>query len=152
MEKLQSPFLGEIHIEEDKVITFPSGLIGFGDYRRFLLLEDEEGSPFWYLQSVEDAELFFVLINPVAFFQDYQVEVKPEELQAIDLDDPNKAVVLALVTVPEQDVKQATVNLKGPLVINPDRRLGKQVVLHPSSYSTRHPLFNEPGGEARGAV
>ncbi|OWZ84851.1 flagellar assembly protein FliW [Natranaerobius trueperi] len=146
--KINSP-LGEIEIDDQKVITFPNGLIGFSDHKRYLLLEGEEGTPFWYLQSVENEALFFVLIDPNQFFNDYQIDIHKNELASIDLEDSSSAVVLTLVTVPD-DINKATANLKGPLIINPDRRLGKQIVLHPSPYGTKHPLFSET--KTRGAV
>ncbi|UMZ74993.1 flagellar assembly protein FliW [Natranaerofaba carboxydovora] len=149
-KKINSPFLGEIKIDEDKIITFPSGLVGFSDYTRYLLLQGEKDTPFWYLQSIDDIELFFLLIDPSQFFTDYKVEIAEEEISITELDDPTKGVILAIVTVPEQDIKKATVNLQGPLIINPDKRLGKQVILHPSPYGTKHPLFNED--RAKGAV
>ncbi|ACB85799.1 flagellar assembly protein FliW [Natranaerobius thermophilus] len=150
--KITSPHFGEIEVNEDKIITFPTGLIGFSDCKRYLLLEGEQGTPFWYLQSVEQEDLFFVMIDPTNFFEDYQIEPSSQDLAAIDLKESENAVILTLVTVPEQDIKSATVNLKGPVIINPDRRLGKQIVLHPSDYTTKHPLFNDQGTKARGAV
>ena len=144
---LQSPFLGEIQVEADKVITFPTGLIGFSDRTKFLLIQWEEDLPFWYLQSTEDENLFFLLVEPTRFFPDYQVNVSKEDLKVLALDGPEQGVVLNLVSVPEGDIQKATVNLQGPLVINPDERLGKQVVLHPSPYTTKHPLFQDRGDE-----
>ena len=142
MDKIDSPFLGELEIDEDKVITLPHGMIGFSDYKRYLLLEDGE-APFWYLQSLDDEKLFFILVNPLRFFTDYKVEIEKDNLSDIELNSPEEGAVLCPVTIPEAGVEKATANLQGPVIINTAKRLAMQVVLYPSDYSTKHPLFNE---------
>lgn len=142
VEMITSPLLGDIEVDENKVINFPRGMIGFSDYKKYLLLEDGE-VPFWYLQSIEKEELFFVLIDPVKFFTGYTVEVEKETLKEIELDSLEDGAVLTPVTIPEEGVNKATANLQGPVIINTKKGLAMQLVLHPSEYTTKHPLFNE---------
>lgn len=141
-KKVNSPFLGEIEIDEDRIIYLPHGMIGFNDYKKYLLLEDGE-IPFWYLQSVEDENLFFILVNPLRFFPDYKVEIEKEKLSDIKLTSPEQGAVLCPVTIPEGGVDNATANLKGPVIINTEKGLAVQLVLHPSDYTTKHPLFSK---------
>ena len=72
---------GELDVPPDRIITFPSGLIGFGALRGFALVENPGGGPFKWLQSVERPELAFVITDPKLFFPDYAVEVKEEDLR-----------------------------------------------------------------------
>lgn len=138
--KLNSQFLGELEVNREDIIYFPRGIIGFPNRKEYILLQDQEGGSFWYLQSVQDENLFFLLVEPNQFFPDYKIELQESDLEDIEPREKD-LVVLSLVTVPRGDIEHATVNLQGPLVINADKKLGKQVVLHPSPYSTKEPLF-----------
>ena len=71
---------GKIAIQDDKVITFPKGLLGFSQRRRFILFPHKEGSPFFWLQCVEDGELAFVLMNPKLVVNDYIIDIDDDNL------------------------------------------------------------------------
>jgi flagellar assembly factor FliW len=131
---------GVLEVREDQIITFPEGLPGFPGQRRFVLVDLQEGSPLKFLQSVDDPDLTFLVAEPLTFFPDYRVLVQPEDLAPIALEVPEQGMVVAIVSVPE-DFKQATVNLKAPVVINPETALGRQVILEGEDYGVRTPLF-----------
>ena len=130
---------GVLEIEEDQVIIFPEGLPGFPEQRRFVLLDLQQGSPLKFLQSVDDPDLSFLVAEPLTFFPEYRVLVRPEDLAPIALDAPERGIVVAIVSVPS-DFKEATVNLKAPVVINPERSLARQVILE-GDYGVQTPLF-----------
>ena len=132
---------GEIEIDEQRIMNFPKGFLGFPENALFALLQtNNEGSFFW-LQSIERPELAFVVCDPVLFVPDYQVPIKGDELEQIDLEDMTNAQVLVIVN---KVGKSLTGNLQGPLVINVQNRMGKQMVLSEKKYSTRHPLMELP--------
>lgn len=134
---------GEIDIDPDRIITFPRGFVGFPSWRRFVLLPHRDSSPFWILQSVDEPDLAFVVIDPREAVPDYVVRVPAAHLADVAIEssqDVERAVVLALVTL-RGDPPTATANLKAPLVINPSRRLGVQVILDGSAYAIRHPIL-----------
>jgi flagellar assembly factor FliW len=129
---------GLIEIAEDRVISFPKGLLGFPQHQRFCLLEPGEDACFFWLQSVEDPDLAFVVTDPALFVPEYAVQIRPEQMEALALKDLSDAQVFVIVNKVDQDL---TGNLQGPLVVNTLSRRGEQMVLAEKKWTTRHPLM-----------
>jgi flagellar assembly factor FliW len=136
---VNSSKLGELDIDEDTVITFPNGLLGFLDARRFALIASHDSELYFWLQSIDDPSLAFLTASPWPFFPDYEPMLTDDDREALQLEDPNDATVLCLLTV-DRASEDITVNLLGPLVINTATRSGRQVVLVDSTYPTRASL------------
>jgi len=130
---------GTVEIAEDRVITFPKGILGFADYRRFCLLEPSEDSAFFWLQSLDDATLAFVVTDPSFFVPDYSVPVRQEQMGDLGLARLEDAQVFVIVNKVDQTL---TGNLQGPLVINTVTRSGEQLVLAEKRWQIRHPLVS----------
>lgn len=130
---------GDIEIDDDRVLVFPEGLLGFPDARRFAMIDSHDTNVYFWLQSVEDPALAFLSVVPWAFFPDYQLDLPPAEERALGLETEADVLVLCLLTV-QRDQKVITANLLGPLVINAKTRIGRQVVLADSGYPVRAPL------------
>jgi len=124
-----------------KEISFPEGILGFPDDRRYRLCRfdgaDENQSPFFILQSLEH-DLSFPLIHPDLVAMDYRVPVNPEIIAALEAENESVLVPLLIVTVRER-VEDITVNLQGPLLISTVSLLGRQLVLE--EYPVRYPLI-----------
>lgn len=133
---------GEIELDASELLWIPQGLLGFTPLHRYAILKDPEEAPFLWLQSVDLPELAFVIVDPFLFFPGYEIQVKAHELEDIQLDDITKATVLTIVTVPENPM-ELTANLRGPLLINTEKRLAKQFVLIDDRYKTKHFLLKE---------
>ncbi len=116
---------GPIEIEADSVIEFPTGLPGLEECRRWVLLADPRNEALAWLQSVARAEVALPVVSPRRFVQGYQLRVTRRELAALELDDLKTAEVLAIVGRADRAM---TLNLKAPVVINLERRLGRQVI------------------------
>lgn len=130
---------GDVEIAEDRIITFAKGLLGFSERKRYCLLEPSEDSCFFWLQSVDDPTLAFVVTDPAWFFPDYTVPVRPEQMEELALARLEDAQVFVIVNKID---KTLTGNLQGPLVINTLLRSGEQVVLAERKWTTRHTLYN----------
>ena len=135
---------GALEVQEEQIIHIPNGIVGFPDDRKYILLEQKKGSPFIWLQSVANGALAFVLIDPLLFKPDYKVEIG-EDAEDLGLKNGgNEAQIMAIVNILNrgEDGKPIaiTANLLGPIVINPQKRLAKQVVLYGGQYSHRHPI------------
>jgi flagellar assembly factor FliW len=141
MVKVQTKAYGSIEVEERQRIVFPQGLFGFEELKEYVLL-DAERQPFYWLQSVEQKQVAFVLINPFLIRPDYELNVSSEELMDIGIDSPEKALIFTIVTIPA-DGGPMTVNLQGPLAINRDTREGKQAILNDSRWKTKHDIVAE---------
>ena len=139
--KVSTTRFGEIEVPDDRVLSFPDGLIGFEENRRFTVLAQGD-SPFQWMQSLDQGDLAFVIINPLVFKPDYQVVLPREELAGIGLGNEADAAIYALVVIPE-DPRKMTANLLGPLVINTKNNMAKQVVLTEGAHSPRHPILPE---------
>lgn len=128
---------GTVEIAEDRVITFPKGLLGFSDQRRFCLLEPAEDSAFFWLQSLDEPGLAFVVTDPSFFVPDYSVPIRQEQMGELGLARLEDAQVFVIVNKVDQTL---TGNLQGPLVINTVTRSGEQLVLAEKRWQMRHPL------------
>ena len=139
--KLATKAFGLIEIDERQKIVFPRGLFGFEEYTDYVLL-DSESQPFYWLQSMDDEGVAFILVNPFLFRPDYEVDIPNEELSDIGIASPEEALIFVIVTIPP-DGSPITANLQGPLVINRDSRTAKQAVLTDVRWQTRHDIIGE---------
>ena len=115
---------GNLEVDPSDIITFERGILGFEHLRDYILLNFDGKSPFSYLQSAEDPDLAFVVLDPTAVWPDYRVKLAQEEVADLGIESDAEAAVLAIVTVPSE-VRLMTANLQGPLVINPQDQEGK---------------------------
>jgi len=139
--KVTTKAFGLIDVEEHQRVTFPQGLFGFESFKDYVLL-DAEQEPFFWLQSMDEENVAFVLINPFIFRTDYEMNIDNEELLPIGISDPGKAVIFSIVTIPP-DGGAMTANLQGPLIINRDNHLGVQAILTDSRWKTKHDIIAE---------
>ena len=139
---IQTSRFGEIEVEENQIIIFPSGLVGFSEDRRFVIREDDAAAPFLWLQSVDSNGLAFVMIEPHVSVSNYELELTQEHLNKLDAKNIEELKVFVLVTM-AKEMKDVTINLQGPLLFNPQKRLGLQFIIPDGKYSTRHSLFGE---------
>ena len=132
---------GKVEIDAQRIITFAKGLLGFPAHKQFVLIEPAKDSYFWWLQSVDAAELAFVVTDPVVFVSSYKVPIKPEQMEEMGLSRLEDAQVLVIVNKRDNLL---TGNLQGPLVINTGTRTGEQLVLSDRRFTTRVPLLELP--------
>ncbi len=142
--KIATKFFGSIEVEEKDFITFGHGIPGFEKFHRYMIRNYRDQSPFLVLQSVEKADLAFILIELEQIVPGYSIDLSDEIVEELKLSVPEEAVVRVIVTLPE-DVRQATVNLAAPIVINFKTGLAKQIILNNPEYSLKHPLFAADG-------
>jgi flagellar assembly factor FliW len=138
--QLETARFGVIDVDNDTIIHFPLGLLGFERYQRYILIDSDEAEPMRWLQCVDDGALAFLVVEPGLFFADYAPPLSRDDRDFLQLADGEDYILACLVVIPD-DPLQMTINLMGPLVLNADKRLGKQVVLHDSAYSTRQRLI-----------
>ena len=125
---------GRFEVQADDIIRFPAGLLGFESCREWVLLADVENDALAWLQSVDRPEVAVAVVSPRRFVPEYQMRVARRELAALQLDDPKRAQVLAILGKTDRTI---TLNLRAPVVINLEKRLGRQVVAnddHPVQY------------------
>jgi len=141
--KLKTKHFGEIEIDESKIIHFPTGIIAFEEQKRFFIIDNpDENIPFSWLQSVDDPDLAFVIINPFLFRKDYEFKIPDNVIQELAIQSPENVAVFSIVVVP-QDITKMTANLLAPVIINTKNLKGKQIILDDKRYKTKHYILEE---------
>lgn len=138
MVRLESVLLGPLEIRADTVITFPMGLPGFTSMRKFALVDTPRDELVW-LQSVDDPELAFLLADPFTVVPGFEVDIPAPDLAAMCASGGSETLLVLVVVQLEGGVPIAA-NLRSPMIIDRERRQGRQVVLPDSDYSMHHPI------------
>lgn len=129
--KLTTRVFGEIDIEDEKIINFEDGIIGFPDLKKFTLIYDEEkenNSNIIWMQSLDEPAFAMPVMNPLLVKENYNPIVEDELLKALGNLAEENTLVLVTVTVP-QNIKKTSVNLKAPIVINAKEKKAVQVIV-----------------------
>lgn len=140
--EMGSKAYGKVEIREEDIFTFDSGIIGFEDKKKYVLLgESEENEILVWFQSVEDENLAFVVIKPTVFRPDYKPKIHVDDLAGLDVgEDTSDLLVYTMVVVPE-DINKMTANLRAPLIMNKKNNKAKQIVLNDDTYQFKEPIF-----------
>jgi len=135
---IQTSRFGSIEVDDQRMITFGRGILGFPQYHKFVLIQPEEDSTFYWLQSIEAADLAFVVTDPLLFVPDYAVPLRAETRAELNLVEDSDAQVLVIVN---KVADVLTANLQGPLIVHATSRQGVQIVISEKKYQTRHPIL-----------
>lgn len=142
--RTQTSRFGEIEVEESTIIKFVQPIIGFPEYKLFVLLPTSEGSPFIWLQSTEDPELAFIVADILKIVPDYNIELPPNEVEDVEIEKEEDALLVTLVVIAADG--EVRTNLKAPIVLNKVKNLAKQVILPDDTYAVRH-ILKQAGAE-----
>jgi flagellar assembly factor FliW len=145
--KINTTRFGALEMQPEDVLHFPGGMLGLEDCRDWVLLADAENDALGWLQSVSHSEIALAVVSPRRFVPDYQVRVSRLELEALEMTDLREAQVLSIVGKNERGI---TLNLKAPVVINLQRRLGRQVITN-GDLPIQHTLTSEAAPLRRSA-
>ncbi len=143
--KINSKLFGEIEIDDDKILTFENGLMGFENYKGFAIVfdsEKESKNGIMWLQSTQEAELAFPVLDPVHILKEYNPIVEDEWLEPIGkFDSSEELYVLTVLTVPA-DITKMTANLKAPLIINTTTKKGCQLIVNNEEYKVKYNVYD----------
>ena len=141
--KLSTRVFGEVEISEDKILTFPNGIIGFPDMTRFTLMHDSEkdDSSIHWLQSVDEPSFAMPVIDPLYVKEDYNPLIEDDVLTELQPLNEDNTLVLVTLTVP-RDLKKMTVNLKGPIIVNTENRKASQIIVEDDDCSVKFPIYD----------
>lgn len=141
--KIDTRIFGEIEISDDKVIFFENGIVGFPDLKHFTLLHDEDRGTsvgIRFLQSIEEPGFAMPVMDPLIVKPDYDPEVEDELLTGLGALTQENILVLVTATVPS-DLKQMSVNLQGPIIINVEERRACQLIVEHGEYPVKFPIY-----------
>lgn len=128
-------------MKDHPIINFAHGIPGFEEYIQFRFIEIEGDIPMKLMQSVEESNISFLIASPFFFYSEYEFDLSESAEQELEIVTESDVEVWSIVTVPA-DPSQATINLQAPLVINRNKQVGKQIILHDSEYNSRTPLVS----------
>lgn len=126
---------GLVDVSEERLLTIPEGLFGFEDYKNFALV-DSDYEPFIWLQSTDEPNLAFLIVDPFLICSSYETDIDDDSLAKIGIKNPEDIIIMTIVTVPA-DGSAITANFQGPLVINKNNRQCMQVILNDNRWSTK---------------
>ena len=142
--KAKTRLIGDIDIDDDKVIVMETGMIGFPDLKHFALIRDEEKKKdrklniMWF-QSMDDGDIAFPVLDPLTVMEEYKPLVNDELISKIGAIEDESTLILVTVTVPKQ-VEDFSVNLKAPIIINADTNKGAQIIVE-NDYPVKYKIY-----------
>lgn len=137
MKKIETRF-GEVEYDPENLLIFPAGLIGFPNLRSFIVMPNKKQGPLFWIQSVDDPAIAFVLTDPTNFFLDYKITPDDAERNSLKISQEEECYILAVVTVPPD--QKITLNLTAPILFAPSTNRAIQVILENTEYQSRTPL------------
>ena len=140
---LQTKHFGRIEVEKEDVITFKDGIPGFEEIHEYILKNStDDDSPFKWLQSVDEPQVAFAVVNPFIIKTDYGFELSDETTGRLGIGSQRTSGTFSIIVVPENP-DRVSMNLKAPIVINSKNRKGAQIILDTDKYTVRHYILDE---------
>ncbi len=142
--EVNTRLFGKITIDDEKIIEFPGGIVGFPDLNKFAIVHDVEktdGSSLSFLLSLDEPAFAMPVMDPHIVKPDYNPMVEEDLLTNIGKLDPDETIVLVTVTVPHE-IEKMTVNLMAPVIINAKLRKGAQVILTEGENDIHFPVYD----------
>jgi flagellar assembly factor FliW len=140
--KIETKYHGDVHIDENEILTFSNGIPGFLEEKKFVILPFGENTGISVMQSFGNAQVAFVVTNPFFFLKDYDFTIDDQAVEQLKLENEKDVSVFAILTV-QDPFEKTTANLQAPVIINNKRKLGKQVILMNTNYQTKHSIFDK---------
>lgn len=138
--KLNTKYHGVKEYKQEDIIIFNKGIPGLESLKKYILFSVEDNDIFSILHSVEDESVGLIVVSPFNVDKDYEFNLDDEIVSSLKINDPSQVLVLNTVTL-NSDINNITINLKAPIVINMELKLGEQVILDNEKYQVKHPLF-----------
>ncbi len=138
---VQTSRFGEIKVDSELIIRMTAPFPGFPESSRFIIIPHKKGSAFMWLQSLENPDLAFVVIQADHLNPDYTPDVPDLIKKELEIDQENQLEILLILTIPPGRPKEMTANLMGPVIINSGRRLARQLILDRGDFDPCWPVF-----------
>ena len=137
--EVQGTRFGTLNVNAEEVITLDGGLMGFPESDRYIMFPYSDDSSFFWLQSINEPEIAFIVINPFDFFNDLVFEISDDDAASISLERNEDVEIFTLVTIPDGAPEDMRTNLAGPVIVNVNNRQGRQILV--KEFSARQALI-----------
>ncbi|CCX89417.1 flagellar assembly factor FliW [Clostridium sp. CAG:590] len=141
--RVQTKFFGEVELDDNKVIEFPNGIIGFEDFKKFAIIydiEDDRDTKISWLQSLEEPTLALPVVDPLAVTTEYAPMIEDELLKPLGNPADEDLLFLLVMTVPS-DMTKVTANMKAPVIISTEERKGVQLIVDNADYPVKFNVY-----------
>ena len=141
--RVQTKFFGEVELDDNKVIEFPNGIIGFEDFKKFAIIydiEDDRYTKISWLQSLEEPTLALPVVDPLAVTTEYAPMIEDELLKPLGNPADEDLLFLLVMTVPS-DMTKVTANMKAPVIISTEERKGVQLIVDNADYPVKFNVY-----------
>lgn len=136
-------FFGEVEIDDEKILTFDNGIMGFEDMKRWTIIYDiekgREGAISWF-QSLDYPGLALPIISPYSVTERYEPIVEDELLKPLGEFKDEELLIFLIITIPSENPKLTTANFRAPLIINPENKKGLQVIVNNEDYPIKYKI------------
>lgn len=136
--------LGLVEISEEDILNFPDGIYGFEQIKEYVILKENNDDSILWLQAVSSAYPCFVILNPNHFLKDYRPELPSDVIEKLKANSSSELDCFVIAVIPE-NIKEMTVNLKSPVVVNFKSKTAMQVILEDVDYPIRYKVFQTDG-------
>lgn len=139
----KTKFFGEVELDDNKILEFPNGIIGFEEYKHYAILYDtdkEDETGISWLQSLDEPSLALPVVDPFAIISEYAPRIEDELLKPLNHATDEDLIVLLVLTVPS-DMTKVTANMKAPIIINAKERKGVQLVVDNADYPVKFNVY-----------
>lgn len=146
--QFQTSRFGAIEAETEDVISFSEGLVGLPDLKSFVLIQHKEGSPFRWMQSLDEGGFALLVVDPAEYAPNFSPNMPESVATSLELHDETPILVYTICTIPNGSPRDMTLNLAGPIVINAESRQARQVILEQDTCPVKYKVFQEEEGQA----
>ena len=141
--KVVTKFFGEVELDDNKILDFPNGIIGFEDFKKYAIMYDEDSDGevrISWLQSVEEPTLALPVVDPLAVLPNYAPMLEDELLKPLGESEDEDLLFLLAMTVPS-DMTKVTANMKAPFIINAKTCKGVQIIVDNADYPVKFNVY-----------
>ncbi len=138
---LEGTRFGSITFNQDDIIDFAEGLVGFPHAHRFVVLCTKDDSAFRWLQCIDDPTLAFLVAIPEHLIPEYSPTVSKSQAESLELTPETPTLIFVTANIPKGRPRDMTLNLAGPIVVNGETQKARQLILEDPSYSVKHRVF-----------
>jgi len=139
---IQTTRFGQVQLQQEDVLNFPEGILGFSELKKFILVDDPTDDIFAWLQACDEPAIAFPVLEPELFAENYKVNLSKADQESLKVQNSGKFRMFCIVTIPDDPTKM-TANLKAPVVVNMAERLARQCVLQDNNLAIREPILQK---------
>lgn len=141
--KINTTRFGELNIDQERIFEFVLPIIGFDEFKKFVILDLDKDKFFKWLQSVEEPSLAFPVVSVFSMGVDYSIDLDDEIVEKLQIENVESLLVLNIASIPQENPQGTTLNLLAPLIFNLDKQVAGQSILSGSGYDVSFPLFKK---------